>query len=125
MRAFVLALILGVLAIAVPAQTPPADVDNPRGVVFTPSPDHAVIDGYELDLLRPDGSVLQTLNLGKPAIDPATGDCAADVNVQPVSFGLGYSMRLRAVAGAIASDYTPSVNKFNRRPGSPSRLIAR
>lgn len=117
------ALILAAALTTAPAVQTPADVRNPSGVVFTPSLDHAQVDAYELDILRPDGSVLQTLNIGKPAV--VNGECAADVNVQPVAFGVGYSMRLRAIAGTAASDYAVSLNKFDRVPGGPSRLIAR
>jgi hypothetical protein len=105
------------------AQLPP-DVNNPSGVQFTASADHATIDGYELDILRPDGTVLQTLNLGKPTPD-ATTTCTAPVNVQPIAFASGYSMRVRAKAGTAASDYTVSQNKFNRVPGSPTKVIVK
>ena len=117
-------LLIGLTCIARPAmaQAVPADVDNPSQVLFTPSVDHALIDSYELDILRPDGTVLQTLNLGKPAPD-ATNTCAANINVQPVAFNTGYSVRLRAKAGTAYSVYTASLNKFNRVPGGPSKLI--
>lgn len=98
-----------------------ADVDNPTGVSFTPSTDHALIDSYELDILRPDGSVLQVLNIGKPAPD-ATNTCTASINVQPIAFGTGYAMRLRARAGTAVSPDTASENRFNRVPGPPGRL---
>lgn len=97
------------------------DVDNPGGVGFTASPDHAAIDSYELDILRPDGTVLQTLSLGKPVPD-ANNFCTAPLNVQPVKFGTGYSLRVRALAGGAASPYALSENKFNRVPGSPSKV---
>ena len=100
------------------------DVDNPSAVSFTVSTDHAAIDSYELDILRPDSSVLQTINIGKPTPD-ANGVATAPLNVQPIAFGTGYTLRLRAKAGTAASDYTASVNKFNRRPGSPSKLTAK
>jgi hypothetical protein len=101
-------------------QTVP-DVNNPSAVTFTPSTDHAAIDSYEMDILRPDGTVLQTLNLGKPAPN-ASNECVAQVNVQPVGFGTGYSVRVRALAGTAASDYAVSVNKFNRVPGGPTKV---
>lgn len=100
-----------------------ADVKNPGAIVFTPSLDHALVDSYELDILRPDGTALQTLNIGKPAV--VAGECTAPLNVQPVTFGVGYSLRLRAVAGGAFSDYTVSVNKFDRVPGGPSKLIVK
>jgi hypothetical protein len=102
-------------------QTVVPDVNNPTAISFTPSTDHASIDSYEMDILRPDGTVLQTLNIGKPAPD-ATNTCVAAINVQPVKFGVGYSVRLRALAGGAASDYVNSDNKFNRVPGAPSKV---
>ena len=126
MRRFSLVLLL-LLACAVSLSaaqlpTPPADINNPSGIQFTPSTDHANVDSYELDILRPDGTVLQTLNVGKPTPD-ANNVCTAPINVQPITFGVGYTMRLRAKAGTAYSDYTPSENKFNRVPGGPSKLV--
>jgi hypothetical protein len=51
------------------------DVDNPSAVAWCPSADHTLLDGYELDILRPDATVLQTLNLGKPVISATDGRC--------------------------------------------------
>jgi hypothetical protein len=99
----------------------PADVNNPSAVTFTASADHATLDGYELDILRPDLTVLQTLNLGKPVPD-ATNTCSAPMNVQPVAFGNGYTVRIRAKAGTAVSADALSLNKFNRVPGSPSKV---
>lgn len=125
MKRIVFALILVLLtATAAQAQDPVPDVKNPSAVEFTPSPDHALVDSYELDILRPDGTVLQTINIGKPSPD-ATNTCRAPINVQPVAFGVGYRTRLRARAGTAFSDYTLSLNAFERAPGGPSRLIAR
>lgn len=115
------AIVVG--APAPPAQEPVPDVRNPSAVEFEPSADHAAIDDYELEILRPDGSVLQTLNIGKPAC-PANL-CTAGINVQPAAFATGYSMRLRARAGSVYSDYTVSLNKFDRVPGGPTKLTIR
>jgi hypothetical protein len=122
-RLVLLCAVLNLLSTPLFAQTVP-DVQNPRSVEFTASPDHALIDSYELDILRPDGTVLQTLNIGKPVPD-STNVCNAPVNVQPVAFATGYSMRLRARAGTAVSTDTVSVNKFDRVPGPPSRLTAK
>lgn len=114
------------LCLAVPAfgQTVP-DVTNPAGVQFTVSADQSAVDHYELDILRPDQTALQTLNLGKPTPD-ANGVCVAPLNVQPVAFGNGYSVQLRAVAigpdGPVSSPNVHSDNKFNRVPGAPSKV---
>jgi len=120
-----LAAILIVLGwpVVAAAQTVP-DVNNPSGVTFTASLDHVGLDSYELDILRPDATVLQTLNLGKPTPD-ATQTCTAPINVQPIAFGSGYSMQVRAKAGTALSANSVSVNKFNRVPGAPSKLIAK
>ncbi len=100
------------------AQTPPADVDNPSAITFTVSADHAALDSYEADILRPDGTTLQ---IGKPAPD-ATGTATANINVQPIAFATGYSIRVRAKAGTAVSLYAVSLNKFNRVPGGPSKV---
>ena len=94
------------------------NVKNPTTITFEPSPDHAMVESYELDLLRADGTVLQTLNVGKPSV--VNGVASATINVQPVTFGVNYSARIRARAGSATSDYADSVNKFDRAPGSPS-----
>lgn len=122
--AFSVGAILGLaISTLVLAQTVP-DVRNPTGVAFTCSADHAAVSSYELDILKPDSTVLQTLNLGKPAAD-ATNTCNAAINVQPIAFGVGYSMRVRAMAGTAASDYAVSVNKFDRVPGPPSKVTVK
>ena len=105
------------------AQSVPA-VNNPSAVTFTASVDHAQVDSYELDILRPDGTVLQTLNLGKPTPD-ATSICTAPLNVQPIAFGSGYTVRLRAIAGTAHSDYAISLNSFNRVPGAPTKVTVK
>ena len=101
-----------------------ADVNNPSKIEFTVSTDHDRVTNYELDILRPDGSVLQTLNLGKPTPD-ANGLVDVPLNVQPVTFGKGYSVQVRAIANGALSDNAPSVNKFNRVPGSSSKVVAK
>jgi hypothetical protein len=119
---FLAMFLFGYCAASAHAQT--LDVDNPTAVEFTASTDHALIDGYEVDILRPDGSVLQTINAGKPAPD-ATNVVRVTLNVQPIAFAAGYTVRARAVAGTAVSPYSVSVNKFNRVPGGPSKVILR
>lgn len=116
-------LLLSCLLVASTGAQPVPDVKNPSAVEIGPSPDHATIDSYELDILRPDGTVLQTLNLGKPT--PVNGVITAPVNVQPAAFGVGYSLRVRVKAGTATSDYVVSSNKFDRVPGAPSKLVAK
>jgi hypothetical protein len=112
-----------VLALSAPVAAQETQIKNPSLVEFEPSIDHALITAYELDILRPDGTVLQTINLGKPA--PVLNVCKVSINVQPIAFGKDYSARVRALAGTAASDYAVSVNKFERAPGSPSKLVAK
>jgi hypothetical protein len=117
--------ILGLVCLFVgtwPAEAQTADVRNPSAVTFTVSVDHAAVDSYEMDILRPDGSVLQTLSLGKPTPD-ATGTATAALNVQPVAFGVGYHVRVRAKAGTAVSDDALSENTFSRVPGGPSKVV--
>lgn len=119
MHRLIVACVFVVLA-AWPVSAQVADVNNPTGAEWDCSADHATIDGYELDLLRPDGSVLQTLSFldaAKPV--PVAGKCRVGLNVQPVAFGVGYSARVRAKGATAYSDYSVSVNKFNRIPGKP------
>lgn len=123
MRVFVLACLI-LLGLVGSAQAQVADVDNPGSLQWTASVDHATLDSYELDILRPDATVLQTLNLGKPTPD-ATQTCTAPLNVQPIAFGSGYSVRLRAKAGTAFSVYAASLNKFNRVPGGPSKVVVK
>lgn len=117
-------LLAATLALTITAQTaPPPDVKNPRSVEFTCSADHTALDSYELDIIKPDGvTVLQTLNLGKMA-PSAVNLCTAPINVQPVAFGKGYSVRVRAKAGTSTSDDAVSLNKFERAPGPTGPVV--
>jgi len=120
---FIVCLLLSLFLAGASGAQPPADVRNPSSVTFEPSADHANITNYELDILRPDGTVLQTLNVGKPT--PVTNIITAPINVQPVAFGTGYSVRVRAIAGTAPSDYANSLNKFDRVPGGPSKVTVK
>lgn len=117
-------VLLALFAGAASAQTAPPDVKNPTVVEWVASADHAASDSYELDIVKPDGTTLQTLNMGKPAPD-ANQVCRATLNIQPIAFAKGYSTRLRAKAGTAVSDDTLGLNKFERAPGPPSKLIAK
>lgn len=115
-------LALGLLSIGVIiyAQTT-ADVDNPTGVTFVASTDHAVIDGYDIDIVNPQGTVIQTINAGKPTPN-ASNIVTVPLNVQPIAFGDGYTVVVRARAGSVSSTGTVSVNKFNRKPTDVSNV---
>lgn len=117
-RTLRIVLTLAGLLVAPIAYAQAADVNNAQSVSWVVSPDHAQIDGYTVELLRPDGTTLQTLDAGKP-ICSATVPCVYALNVQPVAFGVGYTVRVRARAATAVSDWSVSVNKFNRVPGKP------
>lgn len=95
-----------------------ADVDNPTKFSFTASSDHGTIDAYEADIVDSTGVIVQTLALGKPTPD-ASNTITINLNVQPIKFANGYSIRVRAKAGTTVSTDAVSQNKFNRRPGAP------
>jgi hypothetical protein len=118
--------LLVLLALVTPAAAQAADVNNPTAVQFTASADHASVTGYTLDILRADGTVLQTLDLGKPVPAATTNLCTVAMNVQPITFGVGYSVRVRAYVAATpanaVSDWALSSNKFNRVPGKPGAV---
>jgi hypothetical protein len=123
-RPLLIALLL--LVVCAPAYAQAADVNNPAAIQFVASADHASVTGYTLDILRPDGTVLQTLDLGKPTPAATTNLCTAALNVQPIAFATGYSVRVRAyvtaTTGSAVSDWAVSVNKFNRVPGKPGTV---
>jgi hypothetical protein len=126
LRALPLAVGVGLAclyAVAFARQVPPS-INNPSAVTFTASADHSAIESYEADILRPDGSVLQTLNLGKPTPD-AAGTITVTLNVQPIAFAQGYRLRLSAKVGTARSDYALSENTFNRVPGAPSKVAVK
>ena len=120
MKKFVAVLAFVLFAGVASAQT----VHNPTMVEFTPSPDHAVITSYELDLVRAsDNAVIQTLNVGKPAVD-ADGKCRASVNVQPVTFGTYYA-KMRSVASGVVGLDSPNSENWVRSPGAPSKPVVK
>jgi hypothetical protein len=100
-----------------------ATVKNPRTVEFT-CPDHDRDDQHELDIVRTsDGAVIQTLQLGDPAVD-GDGLVRASINVQPVSFG-EYVVRVRVLAQGVSSDNSADSNVWQRAPGSPGGVVAK
>ncbi len=115
-----LLLTLAMVGLAATAQA--QNVKNPSRAEWTCSADHAVIDGYRLDIMDKTGAVLQTLDMGKPTPD-ATNTCAGALNVQPVKFDTNYVARIRAYAGAAESDNSTNSNAFDRVPGKPSNVV--
>ena len=108
------------------AQAPPPDVNNPTAVQWTASADHNApgFDGYTLYIFDPVGVPLNPIDLGKPVPD-GTNTCVATINVQPIKFGNGFTVQLRARAGSSFSDPAMGENKFNRVPGSPSKPVVK
>ena len=130
-------LCLIVLAVASPAwaQAPPecalpapgaGNAVNPTRVCFEVSPDHDLLDHYDFDIIDPSGSIVNTLNMGLPA-PVLTGDGTRwiswpNLNVQPTSFGVGYTAVVRAVAALAMSPNSDVSNPWDRvagRPGGP------
>lgn len=118
--------LLVVLACAAPVAAQAADVNNPTAIAFTASTDHAVLTNYEADIFKPDGTLQQTLSLGKPTPD-ATLTCTVAISAQSYPFGAGYTVRVRSVAptpaGPVAGDWALASNKFNRVPGKPGTPV--
>ena len=142
---FIARLALTTLAIwgfaaAALAQPPPecvlpapgaGNVVNPTRVCFQVSPDHDVLDRYDLDLIDPGGFVVNTINMGLPS-PVLTGDGTRwvswdDLNVQPTSFGVGYTAVARAVGADAASPNSDVSNAWDRVPGRPGgpRVVGR
>lgn len=118
---------LFVLALPAFAQAQTAPVQNPGMVIFTPSPDHASITSYKLDLVNAQGAVIQTLDVGKPApctascpTGVAVGEAFANINVQPIAFG-SYTAVMRSVAGSVTGPPSPASDVWERAPGAPSK----
>lgn len=112
-RVLLLVLLLPALA---SAQTAP--VKNPTKAIFT-SPDAASVTGYEVDIIGPTGTVVQTLTFPATAPD-ANGDVTLTLNVQPVAFGV-YTAVVRAVSAGLKSVNSEPSNTWERVPGQPSK----
>lgn len=115
------------LAFATPAAAQSAPIQNPGTVIFTPSPDHATITSYKVELVNSSGTVIQTLDIGKPApctascpVGVAVGEAFAAINVQPITFG-SYTAVMRSVAGAVVGPPSPASDIWERAPGAPSK----
>lgn len=95
-------------------------IKNPSGVSFT-SPDHDMVDNYEIDIVRvSDGVVIQTIQGGHPAAD-ASGTVTVTFNIQPIAFG-EYRVVVRAVAGTQKSDNSDPSEVWSRAPGRPTNV---
>jgi hypothetical protein len=125
MRISVAALtaVFAVLALTAFAQ----NVVNPTQVQFTVSLDHALVTSYALGIfanatsLTPIGA---EITLGKPTPD-ANGVALVSINTQPVTFADGMVARVRAIAGTVSGLWSDPSNLWDRKPGSPSKVIAK
>lgn len=90
-----------------PTPTPTTTTDGQWRLEFDPSPDHATVTSYVLDILRPvTGVLLMSKNLGKPAVN-SSGTCVVDVNLLVSALAVGeYQVVVRALAvSGSASSY--------------------
>lgn len=112
--------VVGVLLVASSAQA--QTVKNPTTAVFTVSADHAVVTKYELGFFMSGAAEpVQVADLG-------TGAPAGESLTRPLpSFPIGvtYVAKVRAYAGAIASDWSAESNPFFRTPAPPSGLAVK
>jgi hypothetical protein len=122
-RTFVVFLVFLLLAFAASAfaQKP----QNPRDGTFTASVDHAALDKYVIGFFAPGAqSPTQTQDIGKPVPD-AVNVCTFTFNSQPLTFGIDYVARVKAVAGTAESAWSDVSNPFDRVPGPPGKPVIR
>jgi hypothetical protein len=101
-----------------------AQVKNPTQVEFT-SPDHALLSAYEVDIVRADSTVAQTLTIAASmGVVQPNGNIRLMLNVQPIAFGQ-YTIVVRAVAGTLESDNSPASDPWERVPGAPSKPVVK
>ncbi len=121
-----LSVVCLVFAMATVAHAQVPAVKNPVGLAFTSS-DHnnTAVTGYEIDIVRPDGTVAQTLTIAKSATTVVAGEVVVALSVQPIAFG-SYTFRARTVASVPVNGSLVSVNSvpsdsWDRVPGAPSK----
>lgn len=72
MKTFVLSLVMMLaLAASAAAQCPTqaaGPIVNPKNVCLSPSTDHALVDGYKLQINKADGTQVSKTDIGKPAL---------------------------------------------------------
>ncbi len=113
------------LPITAIAQAPPecalpfTNPVNPTTVCFIAPADHDSLTGYMLDIIDPLGNMLQSIDMGKPAIDVNGWVMWEELNIMPKVYGRNYTSIVRAVVGAISS--TPSLpsNAWDSLPLEP------
>lgn len=102
-----------------PALTAAQTVKNPTKAIFKPGADAAAVTGYELDIIKADGSLSQTLSFPAQVPD-AAGDVTLTLNLQPVAFGT-YTAVVRNVYNAVKSINSNVSDPWERAPGQPSK----
>ena len=121
MRTFVAVCVCLLLAASASAQ----NVRNPSVAQWTASLDHAQVTSYVIAFYLPGATdPVQEVDLGKPTPD-ATQTCAANINTMPLTFGVGYTAKMKAVATGVASDWSMPSNTFDRVPGPPSKAVVK
>jgi hypothetical protein len=113
--------LLGFAATRVAAQ----NIVNASVVQFTASVDHAVLTSYVLGHFMPGAQEpMQEVDLGKPTPD-GTNTITATINTRPISFGIGYTVRVKSVAGAVVGEWSAPSNAWDRRPGKPGDPVVK
>lgn len=99
-------------------------VSNPTKVEFIVSVDHALLTSYTIGYFLPgamDPVQTATVALGTP---DAQQKVEQPISSVPLGFGT-YVARMRAVAGAVSSDWSATSNEFSRVPFPPSALTVK
>jgi hypothetical protein len=92
---------------------------NPTGAEFTASPDHLQITRYTIGFFAPGATdPVQEVDVA-PTCSGTPVVCTATINTMPLTFGPAYVAKVRAYAGAMASDWSAASNPFDRVPGPP------
>lgn len=108
------------------AQARPRDavVVNPTVAEFLASADHAVLTSYVGGYFMSGATEpMLEVDLGKPTPDNAQ-TCTVALNVKPLAFATDYSLRIKAVAAGVASDWSNPA-PFARKPLPVSGLVVR
>jgi hypothetical protein len=124
MRRVILAgLVFALLGFAATAAA--QNVRNPSVAQWTASLDHQAVTSYVIAFYLPGATdPVQEVDLGKPTPD-GTQTCSAAINTMPLTFGVGYIAKMKAVAGGIASEWSLPSNAFDRVPGPPSKAVVK
>ena len=119
--AFFACLVVLVLAPAASGQT----LRNPGGATFDASADHAQITRYTIAFFLPGATdPVQEVDLA-PTCSGVPVKCVATINTMPLAFGVLYTAKVKAYAGAVASDWSEASNPFDRAPGPPTKPVVR